>query len=286
VTSTTYTAADQGLLSVRLRGDERSDWDLALFDELTGRRLDGSAAFQSNELARAFVAKGQAVRVQSCRRSGSDAAVDQTIQLTAVAPAAVTEKMSLVEVEARTPAQFRKLQDLGIDTTDHTDGDGQEAILYGADDARKLTEAGFVFHTKIVDLAAQDAADRASERRFARSGRRAATASGRTLYRDLEDYQADLKKLVEENPNDVRAVTCRSRRSRAATSPAWRSPRTSAAPTTGARSTCRSASTTPASGRVARPPWSSASTSSSARRPASRASARSSTARGPSSSRS
>jgi murein tripeptide amidase MpaA len=207
VVTRTWSAPVSGFVSARLRGSEGSDWDLALFDRATGERLGGSAGFGSNEDVTTPVARGQDVTIQACRRSGSDASVPLTIRATEIEVEAPEHTRSLVEVDARTPFEFYRLRSLGLDLTDHTDGRGQDAILHSPADARKLTEAGFTYRVKIPDLAAQDAADRAEEQRFARLGRRAATPGGRTSYRTYADYQADLKKLVDENPGLVRPVT-------------------------------------------------------------------------------
>ncbi len=205
VATRSWTAPDDGYVGVRLHGAASSDWDLALFDRASDRKLDASLAFGSNEVTVAQVVRGQALQIQSCRRSGADAAVPMTIDFTALKVELPTgAPLQLVEVDARTPWDFQRLQALGIDTTDHSDGSGQDAILHSPDDARKLTEAGFTYRVKIADLSEQDAKDRASERAF--SGR-AATPGGRTSYRTYPDYQADLKKLVEENPGLVRPVT-------------------------------------------------------------------------------
>jgi murein tripeptide amidase MpaA len=203
----TWNAPDHGYVAVRLAGPATSDWDLALFDAATGRKLSASLAWGSNELVTSKVVRGQALRIQSCRRSGAAASVPMKIDFTALLVEPSAETAQLVEIATDSQSDLRAIRALGIDTTDHHDGTGQEAILYGADDGEKLRNAGFTWTVKIADLAAQDAKDRASERAFARSGARAATPSGRTTYRDLEDYQADMKKLVDENPGLVRPVT-------------------------------------------------------------------------------
>ena len=185
-----------------------SDWDLALFDAVTGRKLDASLAFGSNELATAQVVRGQRLRIQACRRTGADRALPLTIDFTALKVEPPKHTIQLVEIEASTREDFRRIRELGIDTTDHNDGHGQDALLHGPADARKLTEAGFKFRVKIADVAR---AGRRRPRRGARApaapGSRAATPGGRTTYRTYDDYLADLKKMVDENPGLVRPVT-------------------------------------------------------------------------------
>ena len=207
VATRSWTARDDGFVLVRLHGTKRSDWDLALFDAATGRKLDASLAFRSNELATTQVVRGQKLMIQSCRRTGRDAAVPMTIDFTALLVEPPKHKLQLVEIEATTREDFRRIQELGIDTTDHTDGINQHAILHGPEDARKLREAGFEYDVEIDDLIAHDRAERKAEREAGRNGFKAATPGGRTTYRTYDDYLADLKKMVENNPGFVRPVT-------------------------------------------------------------------------------
>jgi murein tripeptide amidase MpaA len=207
VATRSWTAPDDGFVAARLHGSDDSDWDLALFDTATGRKLDASLAFRSNELVTTQVVRGQKLTVQSCRRTGRDAAVPLTIDFTALLVEAPKHKLQLVEITASTREEFRRIHELGIDTTDHTDGINQHAILHGPEDARKLTEAGFEYRVQIDDLIAHDAAERRAERQAGRNGFRAATPGGRTTYRTYDEYLADLKKMVDENPSLVRPVT-------------------------------------------------------------------------------
>lgn len=207
IATRSWTAPDAGFVAVRLHGANSSDWDVAVFDTVTGRMLDASLAFRSNELAVAQVVPGQRLTIQSCRRTGRDAAIPMTIDFTALLVKPATHKLQLVEIEATTAQDFRRIHELGIDTTDHTDGINQHAVLHGPADARKLTDAGFEYRVLIEDLAAHDAAERAAERRAARNGFVAPIPSGRTTYRAYPDYQADLKKMADENPGLVRPVT-------------------------------------------------------------------------------
>src|SRR3954451_13452465 len=73
VSVTRWTATDDGSVSVRLAGDERNDWDLALFDAASARRLDLAQAPGANEVVQALVRKGQPLPVQACRERGRSA---------------------------------------------------------------------------------------------------------------------------------------------------------------------------------------------------------------------
>src|SRR4051812_189614 len=58
-----YTAVSDGAIIARLRGGSRDDWDLALFDAASGRRLDASLAFGANEVVQSVVHKGQVLAI-------------------------------------------------------------------------------------------------------------------------------------------------------------------------------------------------------------------------------
>ena len=110
-----------------------------------------------------------------------------------------------------TPTGARKdeLSGLGLDLTEHGGKGYVEVLLHGADDAKALREAKFLFTTEIADVAAAAARDRAAERRAMASGVRAsALPSGRTgTYRRLDDYNDELKELAEQNPGIVKPIT-------------------------------------------------------------------------------
>ena len=48
-----FVARADGALTMHLRGGERDNWDLALFDTASGRRLDASQAWGANEVVQA-----------------------------------------------------------------------------------------------------------------------------------------------------------------------------------------------------------------------------------------
>ena len=60
-----------GFVNVRLSGARSADWDLAVFDAASGRRLGSSQAFGSTELVQTWVTSGQRLSIQGCRRSGA-----------------------------------------------------------------------------------------------------------------------------------------------------------------------------------------------------------------------
>ena len=72
----------------------------------------------------------------------------------AAAPKAPEEKVQVVHVLAKSQADRTKVNELGLDTTEHGDDSGVEVILHGKSDAAKLRAAGFTWRVEDADLAA------------------------------------------------------------------------------------------------------------------------------------
>jgi hypothetical protein len=206
------TLSGPGSLEVRLAGTE-GDWDVAVFDA-AGSVLAADASPDAQEVASGFALKGGIVHVQACRRSGGAASVPATLGHSAIAPgaaeAAKAAPPQLVDVITPTREQKQRLADLGLDMTEHGGEESLGVVLHGAEDEAALRKAGLRWRVKVADLVAQDAAARASERRFAArtAGARASSLpSGRERYRTLADYNAELKDLAAKNPGLVKLFT-------------------------------------------------------------------------------
>jgi murein tripeptide amidase MpaA len=210
IARTTFIAPADGAITARLRGGTRSgDWDLALFDAASGRMVGSSESFWANEVAQAGVHRGDRLVIQACRRSGGTAAVRLTTQLARIDAAqllAPAPTARLVRVTVPSHKAFQALENSGLDVT-HDVGTGYaKVILYGAADVRRLTKLGLSWRTVVPDLAAADRRARAADRSYAQLVGRSALPSGRTAYRTYEDYQDELKKMVEQYPELVRPV--------------------------------------------------------------------------------
>jgi len=202
------TVPGPGFVTARLAA-RSGDWDLALFDSATGERVAGSAGFGAGEVAQGFVLRGTRLTAQACRRSGTARTARLTMESEAL-PERKPETLSLARVSTPTAARKDELSDLGLDLTEHGGRGFVEVLLHGADDAKTLREAKFMFTTEIGDLAEAAARDRAAERRAVASGgpRAAAFPSGRAgTYRRLDDYENEMKVLAEQNPDIVKPVT-------------------------------------------------------------------------------
>ena len=98
---------------------------------------------------------------------------------------------SLVDVDVRDRASARLIETLpGVDSTGH----GESVVATRAGLAM-LRAAGLEPQVRIADLEARDRADRRADRAYAAQGA-SPLPSGRTSYRRLGDYTADLARLA------------------------------------------------------------------------------------------
>jgi Zinc carboxypeptidase len=202
VVQRSVTATANGLVRGSLSGTGSGDWDVAIFDRLTGRLVAGSASFGLRELAEGVATKGQLLTVQACRRSGSASSVRLAVSsLPLAAPSG--ETISLVRVALPTEASREALDATGVDQTEHARPGEQDVLAFGAGDLLALTRAGLSYTVVTADVAK---ADRLALN-AATPGDVQEMPSGRTGYRRLPDFQTDMKALAEEHPDLVKPVT-------------------------------------------------------------------------------
>lgn len=113
----------------------------------------------------------------------------------------------LVTVDTPDRAAKARLQELGLDLTEHAGHDYVEVVLHDAGDLTRLVGAGFTYDVRIPDLVQREAEINAANDRYAAVTLRSALPSGRDTYRSLADYEADLKALAADNPGLVRLFT-------------------------------------------------------------------------------
>src|SRR3954447_22089299 len=92
VATTDYVAPMSGYVSVRGAAPDSSDWDLAVFDAATGKRLGASQSFRSHEVVQSFVTAGQRLTIEGCRRAGDAGSFAVSTTLVDVAPPAYEGK--------------------------------------------------------------------------------------------------------------------------------------------------------------------------------------------------
>jgi hypothetical protein len=194
-----------GAVAARLTAAQ-GDWDLAVFEADTGQVVAGSAYQGSRELASGFAVAGERLVVQACRLSGGAQVAGLSVESTAVDTTNV-QPSQLVRVSTPTLERRNQLVALGLDSTEHGGPGYLEVVLHGADDARRLREAGFQWTVEVPDLALQARRDRLADLRFARANAAAEFPSGQATYRRLFDYSEDMKRLAREHPDLVRPIT-------------------------------------------------------------------------------
>jgi hypothetical protein len=121
------------------------------------------------------------------------------------------DKVQIVHVFADSRAERNRVASLGLDMTEHGDRTGLGVVLHGTEDARILREAGFRWRVEIADLAARSRANAAQDRRYAARVAHSGLPSGRTSYRHLADYNAEMRELADRYPWLVRPLTLANR---------------------------------------------------------------------------
>ncbi|MGL5866254.1 MAG: M14 family metallopeptidase [Dermatophilaceae bacterium] len=116
-------------------------------------------------------------------------------------------KVTVVHVNADTQAERTAVSELGLDTTEHGDATGVEVVLWGADDAQRLRDAGFTWRVEDPDLAATERASRAADQAYAARIAASPLPSGRDSYRTLPEVNNELDRLARRYPDLVRPLT-------------------------------------------------------------------------------
>ena len=207
---TVWTAPMAGYATVRLKAIGRGDWDLGLFDS-RGRRVAGSMAAGPREVAQTWVRAGDRLTIQGCHRSGRarTAAVGIALADLDLPASAVSGTPQLVKVKYEDQEDLQRIAELGLDLT-HYIHDGEADVIVANDAQRALlTKNGFDVATEIEDLGAHFRRSRAADAQYAANVGAAGSPlpSGRTRYRVLTDYQADMKDLAERFPSIVKPMS-------------------------------------------------------------------------------
>lgn len=182
------------------------DWDLAVFEADTGQVVAGSAYRGAREVASGYAVAGERLVVQACRLSGSSSTASLAVDAAAIDTSAA-RRIQLVRVSTPSAARKSALQALDLDLTEHGGATFVEAVLYGPEDVAKLVDSGFQYSVEVPDMVVAARADRSADSRFAAATAVSEFPSGRTTYRRLFDYSADMKRLAREHPDLVRPIT-------------------------------------------------------------------------------
>lgn len=206
VDATSYTARMSGYVTVRLRGAGRGDWDLALFDRRTRRQVASSAGFGSAEVAQTWIGSGETLLIQACRRKGSGRRARVTIDFTDIEPPKLEGTPSLLRVPFDSGEDLQRLERLGVDVTHHIHDGKADVIVPNSRFLDLLRQSGFTFEVEIADLARHFRRARTADRAYAQRVGESPLPSGRTSYRTYDDYQMELKQIVEQYPEIAKPV--------------------------------------------------------------------------------
>lgn len=113
----------------------------------------------------------------------------------------------LVTVQAETRELRNLVAGSGLDVTEHAGHDFIEVVLHTPADLDLLESLGLPFEVRIPDLVARSAEIRAANDAYAASTAVSPLPSGRTTYRTLPEYEAELQQLAADHPGLVRSFT-------------------------------------------------------------------------------
>ncbi len=114
----------------------------------------------------------------------------------------------LLQVDAPTLDARNAINALGLDVTEHASNSYVEVVATSQADLTTLDEAGFSYVVAISDLVADDSARQALDAAYAEKVNGVSPLpSGRTTYRQLDDFSADIDALVAANPTTAKRIS-------------------------------------------------------------------------------
>lgn len=113
----------------------------------------------------------------------------------------------LVTIQAETRELRNLVASSGLDVTEHAGHDYIEAVLHTPADLELLESLDLPYEVRIPDLVARGAEIRAANDAYAASTAVSPLPSGRTTYRTLPEYEAELRQLAAAHPGLVRHLT-------------------------------------------------------------------------------
>jgi hypothetical protein len=205
IATTTYRAPMSGFVDVRSAGT-KGDWDLALYDVRNPRRaVQGSNGFDSREVTQSWATAGQRFTIQACRRAGASRSLPLAITFTdAVAPKSDMAPQMLRITVAR--QDLGKLEALGVDVTHSVRVGSVDALVSSTKQLQSVRSAGFKYRVLDANVLKSEARQAELSQKYAAATARSPLPTGRTEYRNLEDYEAELKSLVKQHPDIARPV--------------------------------------------------------------------------------
>jgi hypothetical protein len=133
VAQKTVRAPAGGLVWANLTGPDAADWDVAIFEQSSGRLVAGSAGARSSELAEGFTVSRDVV-VQACLVDGDPSSAKLDVGYVDTRTEA-SGPIQLVRVSTPTAEDKTRLTQTGLDLTEHGGPGFVEVVLYDTSDA-------------------------------------------------------------------------------------------------------------------------------------------------------
>jgi Zinc carboxypeptidase len=205
IATTSYHAPMSGFVDVR-SAHTKGDWDLAIYDVRHPKRaVAGSNGFDSQEVVQSWTTAGQRFTIQACRRHSASASLPLAITFTdAVRPKAdMAPQMLRITVKRQ---DLAKLEALGVDVTHSVRVGSVDTLVTSTKQLESVNQAGFKY--RVLDANVFRSEERQAELSAQYTAQTASSPlpTGRTEYRNLEDYEAELKQIVQKYPGIARPV--------------------------------------------------------------------------------
>jgi len=113
----------------------------------------------------------------------------------------------LVAVDTPARADKDRLQQLGLDLTEHAGHDYVEVVLHTPGDVAALRDSDFTYDVRIANMLEREAENNQANAAYAAATLESPLPSGRDAYRTLDDYNDDLRALAAVRPNIAKRIT-------------------------------------------------------------------------------
>jgi hypothetical protein len=127
-----------------------------------------------------------------------------TVPTAAVSSEPAAFHPQLITVDTPFRSDKERLQTLGLDLTEHAGHDYVEVVVHSQKELNLLDKARFEYEVAIPDLIRRGIQIAEINEAYAARVKRSPLPSGRTSYRTLEDYNADMTRLAKKHPFLVR----------------------------------------------------------------------------------
>src|SRR4051794_19129136 len=194
-----------GFVDVRSTG-EKGDWDLALYDARNPHRaVQASNGFDSREVTQSWATAGQRFTIQACHRSGKGTSLPLRITFTDAVMPKVDMAPQMLRITVRRE-DLGKLEALGVDVTHSVRVGSVDALVTSLKQLQAVKDAGFKFRVLDSNVFASEQKQAELSAKYSAATAASPLPTGRTQYRNLEDYEAELKQIVAKYPGIARPV--------------------------------------------------------------------------------